>query len=532
MTKQKLTSVIGPPGTGKTSRLMDVLEDLLKPGRYSADEVAAVSFTKAAVKEIRSRVEKKLGLDLQPRSGGKIGTIHSLCFWGLNAQGRIFGRKEWREFCEAEQVEITEGMPDDDDRMYEPWEPPGSKEGDVFLAWYDWARNGLLDLEGSARRYDPGNRVEFSPRWALRLAERYEAAKARLGKWDFCDLLQAAVRQGVSLRARVLLVDEAQDLSPLQRQVVEMWESQAEQSWRFFDPNQCIYSWQHADPTWLLEDMGETEFLAQSWRVPSKVAAEAQRLIKLNRHRYGHEFKPRPGDPGEVKTDCDLHRLLPQIAKNGESWGLLARHVHLLPHYTARLLEEAIPYINLRGRSPLNRLPRSVLAAAALANGGFVTLSEVLALANAMPARGAWRNRAELERQAKAFPSEIVDLGQLGDFGATLGLINRLSRVETAIGCLTKLDFDHRSYYVKAIKKSGLEVLERPPAVTVSTIHGVKGREFDNVVIMPDWTTRTLEAEMDDPEPERRCWYVALTRARKRVFVLEPQSRRYNWEIA
>ena len=88
---------------------------------------------------------------------------------------------------------------------------------------------------------------------------------------------------------------------------------------------------------------------------------------------------------------------------------------------------------------------------------------------------------------------------------------------------------DTRRYFRELIK-AGYD-LEKEPPITVMTIHGSKGREADMVVIVPDMTQKTYKGYLKDPEPENRCAYVAVTRAKKELILLKPETiYAYNYE--
>jgi superfamily I DNA/RNA helicase len=61
--------------------------------------------------------------------------------------------------------------------------------------------------------------------------------------------------------------------------------------------------------------------------------------------------------------------------------------------------------------------------------------------------------------------------------------------------------------------------------IKVSTIHGAKGAEADNVILLTDVSPATYE--QIDSESERRVWYVGVTRARRKLYIVEPQSYFY-----
>jgi ATP-dependent exoDNAse (exonuclease V) alpha subunit len=63
--------------------------------------------------------------------------------------------------------------------------------------------------------------------------------------------------------------------------------------------------------------------------------------------------------------------------------------------------------------------------------------------------------------------------------------------------------------------------------IEINTIHGTKGKEADNVVILPDMTEITYKSMLNDPDNEHRVFYVAATRARKNLYVHAPVTNRF-----
>lgn len=69
--------------------------------------------------------------------------------------------------------------------------------------------------------------------------------------------------------------------------------------------------------------------------------------------------------------------------------------------------------------------------------------------------------------------------------------------------------------------------LYRSPNIKISTIHGVKGDEADNVVLLSDISTLVKKSLDVDEDSEHRVFYVAVTRAKKRLYIVQPQTRLY-----
>jgi len=68
------------------------------------------------------------------------------------------------------------------------------------------------------------------------------------------------------------------------------------------------------------------------------------------------------------------------------------------------------------------------------------------------------------------------------------------------------------------------EKITQTPRITLSTIHGAKGGEADNVLLLPDITKSALDHNDINPDELHRLFYVAVTRAKKSLHILEPKN--------
>ena len=84
------------------------------------------------------------------------------------------------------------------------------------------------------------------------------------------------------------------------------------------------------------------------------------------------------------------------------------------------------------------------------------------------------------------------------------------------------LDLDTQSYIRNMLANN--EKITQKPRITLSTIHGAKGGEADNVLILPDVTKSALEYDDINPDELHRLFYVAVTRAKKSLHILEPRN--------
>ena len=75
------------------------------------------------------------------------------------------------------------------------------------------------------------------------------------------------------------------------------------------------------------------------------------------------------------------------------------------------------------------------------------------------------------------------------------------------------------------------EKITQQPRITLSTIHAAKGGEADNVLLLPDITKSALDQNDMDPDELHRLFYVAVTRAKKSLHILEPRNYERSYEI-
>ena len=148
-----------------------------------------------------------------------------------------------------------------------------------------------------------------------------------------------------------------------------------------------------------------------------------------------------------------------------------------------------------------------------LRQGETVSKDEVLAAYSLIPTGNG------LDRGAKTMleNAEIEGGLDLDDLQINFGL----SDVKGWKDQLTRLTKDEVQYLTLVEQN---EHLDHKPRIRISTIHGAKGLEADNVVLLTDLSRASANAWSRGKEEEIRVLYVALTRARKRLFVVNPRT--------
>jgi DNA helicase-2/ATP-dependent DNA helicase PcrA len=490
--------ILGPPGTGKTSTLLGIVDEELARGT-PPDRIGYVSFTRRAADEAITRACENFSLTRSALPHFR--TLHSMAFRQLGlSRGDVLEGARLRAFGEHAGVRIS-------GRWSEDGTLTGFDLGDRIIFMENLARTRCVPLRQLFEENDDGLPWHVLDRVSRTLAE-YKAAE---GLMDFTDMLTRFVESGIRLRLDVLVVDEGQDLSALQWRMVRQLAAGARRVAVAGDDDQGIYRWAGADVDTLIEMEGDVRVLAQSWRVPPVIQSLAGGLIERIRHRRPKTWKAREGSEGEVE-------YVPDITHADVSEGdtlILARNTYVLR-------EQVEPELRRQGivfeRDGHPSVSRSVLGA--ITAWEALRAGEEVSLAAAREAYTYLASGSGVARGHKTLstfgddPDRRVTMDELRRDGGLLadGVWH---------DAMEKLPQTDMSYILRA-RQRGERLLSRP-RVRVSTIHGAKGGQADHVVVMKEMARRTYADMRREPEDEVRVWYVGVTRAREKVTIVESQ---------
>jgi DNA helicase-2/ATP-dependent DNA helicase PcrA len=482
---REITKIFGPPGTGKTTRLIRIVESALGSG-IPPERIAYVSFTKRAAQEAQERAGKRFGFSKEQMV--HFSTIHSMAFRQLGlSRDEIMSRESFKELCHAMNFKFT-GMEDEYAHL-----PTGSLLGDKCIRIESLARLRAVSLKEQwieESEYDcPFQAVE---QWSRGL----NAFKESRGLLDYTDLLE---RYSGELDVDIFIVDEAQDLSPLQWKVVSQASRKAKKIYLAGDDDQCIYAWAGAEVSKFLHIRAKVEVLPRSFRLPSKIYNIANRIARNIQERQDKHWSPvvQGGEHRRLRYEDSLD------FRDKASWMLLARNRATLKRYERVLISQGYPY-NLEGKSSVdNSAVRSILAWERARRGHPTTVS--------------------IARDVGLFLGQELALPMRGEVDLSRCLADPALLQRNWMEALTYLPAEKREYY-RACLANG-ESLVANPRIQVSTIHRVKGGEADNVVLIPDMSAKPFENVNEDSE--QRVLYVAVTRAKQTLTTIAPHSLRH-----
>lgn len=539
-------AVIAGPGTGKTGTLTARIKCLIEKRRVKPSEITAVTFTNQAAGELRERLKRELA-NKRGQSLIQTGTFHSICLKMLEAAGEKADLADPLELSAlAEEILEEESKPL---RPTEFLRRVSRKKTELALAQEMSEKTGEKEENSFQKAFD-----------------RYRTAMEAQGWLDFDDLLIRtvsllrencpAIRRFCS-HFRYLLVDEFQDISPLQYALIREWNKEGRELFVIGDPDQAIYGFRGSDAECfkrLLQDIPETKVIAlqENYRSTEPIVKAACSVIS---HNPGGErtlaAKAGSGDPVRVVK-----------AGGRRSEGI----------FTAREINRMIGGIDMldaqeRG-AVLEKGPRSFSDIAVLCrtNRQAEEMEECLrteGIPYIVTGRGTFLE-ADTVREAEGFFALLTEAGEGMEetaFKRTVQFLNRRIGGEKLLQLLEKYrpmagkkpadllkawmgdrdlkedeplarlasmamfhktmkDFLFTLFWGREgdLKRCGKKRYAAD-AVSLMTLHASKGLEFPAVII-PGMRKGSLPLETEQAEEERRLFYVGMTRAREELILV------------
>jgi DNA helicase-2/ATP-dependent DNA helicase PcrA len=280
------TIILGPPGTGKTTTLLNLVDEFIQDG-IRPKQIGYFSFTKKAATEAADRAAEKFGLDKE-NDLPFFRTLHSYAFNQLGmSKEKMMKTEDYREFGQKCGIPIKTAKYSNEDGTF--------NSDNEYLTIINTARVKRMDL---LDYYDSRqNMLDIERNTLYLLAEELNKFKREKGLRDFTDLLENFIDGDVHNKFKVLFIDEAQDLSLLQWDMVRKIWSRAEKTYIAGDDDQAIFKWAGADVDHFIalkEEVDDIQTLDQSYRIPGgPIHKLSQNIINKVQNRFDKDYKPR-----------------------------------------------------------------------------------------------------------------------------------------------------------------------------------------------------------------------------------------------
>jgi len=240
--------LVGPPGTGKTTAGILIARDWIESGVLQ-DEVAYLSFTKAAAREAAGRIVDSN--DPEAERFPYFRTIHSLAYMGLR-----LARQDLRVITTSDMKKFSKETGYDGVYSVHEWEDiadvlngmqnSGKTEYDKSMAAYTLTRVlAKSESDINKARLHPASFACRSigvddPDVYRAFVKKYEKFKAENGVIDFTDMLEFALLKMPAMdKVERVVIDEAQDLCPLHHEIIRKLFAPSKETWWIGDDDQC-----------------------------------------------------------------------------------------------------------------------------------------------------------------------------------------------------------------------------------------------------------------------------------------------------
>jgi len=523
-------TVIAGAGTGKTRAITHRIAYGVASGLYEPSEVLAVTFTTRAAGEMRGRLSSLGAPAVQARTFHSAALRQARYFWP-QAIGTAFPQIIDSKFGLVGAAARRVGVRGDNALIRD------------LSAEVEWAKvSTVAPADYPARaRTDRRQVGDLEATTVSQVLAAYEEVKGG-DRIDMEDILLVTasiladnpeVAAAVRRQYRWFVVDEFQDVNPLQSQLLDLWLGGRDDVCVVGDPRQTIYSFAGASPSILGSfarrfEHGERHELVRNYRSTPQIVAVANAVFSRGGKADGVvlQAQQEPGDPvtyaGHPDEPAEAQAVANEIALLHRS-GVPYREMAILYRINAQseayeeaLSEHSIPF-TLRGGEGFFRRPEVRQAVALL--------------------------RADVQSTSADSHEEFIDdvrnilagIGYSDTPPTGAGEIrNRWESLSAIVGMARDLVVEHPQASMGDLvgdleRRAAAAHAPAADGVTLATIHSAKGLEWDAVfcVGMQEGTVPSPFAQSPaEIEEERRLFYVAVTRARHTLMVSWAAARR------
>ena len=508
----------GPPGTGKTTKLLGLVDQHLEAG-VQPDQMAFISYSVKAATEAKNRANTNLGLGFDEMP--YFCTSHAFCKRVMGI-GRVMCGEDVKEFLEEYSFNLTKNYKMDNRRSLQ------SLVEDPYFQIIENAKTNCRSVDEERLSTILALRKNVTPLMLNSIAEAWEEYRLKSVPviYSFADMINKFITEGTPPLIKVLIVDEAQDLAELNWQLVDKLSKTVETIYIAGDDDQAIYEWNGAKPQRFVDYAGEKIILNQSFRIPKKVHTIAEKISKRIKVREEKEYKPRE-EEGTV-TEVSSVNLLP--LKEGE-WLVLASCDYMLSDaakgYGIRkfLIDNGFPFSHNHYRYIPHKMMSAMNAWEKLNIEGTITVGELGDLYN-------YLGKAHVKR---GFITKVLNDENKGQQVNKQQIIDMYGLKEECLDEEWKevfsktIDIQRRAFIEKALANK--EDLIGEPRVSISTIHQAKGGEAENVAVLLDLSPAQQEDFILKPDGLHRQFYVAITRALQNLYLVKAKNENYRYLI-
>ena len=487
------TIVLGPPGTGKTTTLLNEVDKYLK--ETDPDKIGYFSFTQKAAYEARDRAMSRFNYSEDDLPYFR--TLHSLAF-------RKLGIKKQNVMQKMHYEDLGKKL-----KMKLDYHEYDNNESGLFTTKSDLLR--IVQL-AKLRNITPEEQYNLKQHTQDKTESELKKFSNELSRYkkeynliDFTDMITEFIKSDKSPRFDVVFIDEAQDLSLSQWDMARSIWDKTKDTYIAGDDDQAIFRWAGADVDSFIAQTGKIMQLTQSYRIPQVVHDIASKIVTRIQNRLPKEWRPKT-QRGLLSYYDDFE----QVRMKEGNWLVLARTRFMLNELEDKLYSQGLYYENKFKTNNEQELYLAIIDWEDLRNNKVINYEQIKRIASFMSPRNYQKEELQyLDKDASYHMNELYQKKGLNTQKVWYEALDAAP--------------EHKIRYIRRMRENG-EQLNKKPRITLSTIHGVKGGEQDNVILLTDLSKNTQRNYEQNPDDENRLFYVGATRTKNHLHIIRPKD--------
>ena len=474
--------VVGPPGTGKTRRLLNEVQHYVSKGTQ-LNRIGYFAFTRKAAGEARDRF-LKVRTELTKKDIEYFQTLHSLAFNQLGLkEENVMQDLNYKRIGETCGIQIK----------YASYET--NNWNGIFSSDSEYL--GLINL-ARVKQISVLEQLDLNEHLSKIERDKLDAIDKEINNYkkiynliDFTDMIQKFLDTNDTPEFDVIFVDEAQDLSLIQWSMINKIEKDTGcDVWVAGDDDQAIFGWAGADVDSFINYDAEEILLKESERVPSSIQKIALDVInRIQDNRIDKQYFPK-SETGDIYERYKLS----DIDMTTGDWLILTRTKSLLKPIPTYLKKKGLFFNTAQGNSIGKSLYEDIQYWSQLQKR--IPLPDI---------------------QVQRIKERIKDSMNL-----SLKWYDAFDNVsDSQITYMRLLLLNHEDPTKEA-------------RIKVSTIHGAKGGEATNVVLFLNETANTIKGAKKSTakqDEEYRVWYVGITRTMKNLYLIKCPNKSKEFKL-